>query len=130
MPKQDLYAKHLLRFKENEKPEAVLMVADSPHLIKIVVAWTSMPVCRVRHLSQPPDSSDEAVWTWLWQNSDYSREELVKRIPAADATTNRKVDALIANRVLYPDGTANGFVEKFLREQVLRHFGRKQTRQQ
>lgn len=129
MPKPDPYAEHLLRFKENEKPEAVLMVADSPLLVKIVVAWTGMPVGRMRRLSQVPDAADEAVWTWLWQNTEYSREEWVKRIPAADATTDRKIEALIANRVLYPDGTANGFVEKFLREQVLRHFGRKQTRQ-
>jgi hypothetical protein len=128
MHKKDLYAEHLLRFKENEKPEAVLMIADSPHLVKIVVAWTSMPVCRMRHLIQLKGATDEAVWRWLWANTEYSGEELVKRIPAADATTNRKIEALIANRVLYPDGTANGFVEKFLREQVLRHFCRKQTR--
>ena len=129
MPKNNMYVKRLGLFKENEKPEAVLMVADSPHLVKIVVAWTNMPVHRRRHLSQLQDSSDEAAWTWLWQNTDYSHAELVKRIPAADATTNRKIEALIANRVLYPDGTANGFVEKYLREQVLRHFGRKHPRQ-
>lgn len=129
MPKQDPYAERLLRFKENEKPEAVLMVADSPHLVKIVVAWTSMPVCRKCHLRQFKGSTEEATWNWLWENTEYSHDELIRRIPAADTTTPRKIESLIANRVLYPDGTANGFVEKFMREQVLRHFGRKHVRQ-
>lgn len=129
MPKQDLYTERLLRFKENEKPEAVLMVADSPHLVKIVVAWTSMPVCRKRQLRPLTDTIEDGIWNWLWENTEYSHDELIKRIPAADATTPRKIEALIANRVLYPDGTANGFVEKFMREQVLRHFGRKHVHQ-
>jgi len=128
MPKQDLYAENLRRFKENEKPEAVLMVADSPQLIKIVVAWMNIPIRRMRTLSRLQDHSKEAVWAWLWRNTEFSREELALRIPSADSTTNHKVDALIANRVLYPDGTANGFVEKFLREQVLKHFGHKPAR--
>jgi hypothetical protein len=128
MSKQDLYAERLLRFKENEKPEAVLMAADSPHLLKIVVAWTGMPVCRKRLLRQLKGTGEEAIWNWLWENTEYSHDELIKRIPAADTTTPRKIEALIANRVLYPDGTANGFVEKYLREQVLRHFSRKLPR--
>ncbi|HEX2972437.1 MAG TPA: hypothetical protein VHP11_08890 [Tepidisphaeraceae bacterium] len=129
MPKLDPYAERLLRFRESEKPEFVLMVADSPHLVKIVVAWTSMPVCRKRQLRPLKGITEEAIWNWLWENTEYSQDELLKRIPAADTTTTRKIDALIANRVLYPDGKANSFVEKFMREQVLRHFDRKHARQ-
>lgn len=128
MPKQDLYMEHLRRFKENEKPEAVLMVADSPQLVKIVVAWTNTTTHRLPTLSRLYDRADETVWAWLWKNTEFSREELAVRLPFADSTTNHKIDALIANRVLYPDGTANGFVEKYLREQVLRFFGRKTSK--
>jgi hypothetical protein len=40
----DPYAEKLAWFKQNEKPEVVLVVADNPELIKIVVAWTSLAV--------------------------------------------------------------------------------------
>ena len=42
----DLYTEKLTWFRQNEKPEAVLVVADNPDLIKIVVAWTSLDVRR------------------------------------------------------------------------------------
>ena len=35
---------------------------------------------------------------------------------------------LIANRILYPDGTANSFVQRYLREQVLELFDAKLKR--
>ena len=38
MTKEDLYAERLAWFKENERPEAVLVVADDPERIKGVVA--------------------------------------------------------------------------------------------
>ncbi len=40
----DLFTQRLQRFKQNENPEAVLLVADDPELTKIVVAWTSLDV--------------------------------------------------------------------------------------
>lgn len=39
-----LYAHRLSWFKQNEKPEAVLLVADNPERIKIVVGWTNLEV--------------------------------------------------------------------------------------
>ncbi len=41
---ENLYAEKLARFKQNEKPEAVLLVADNPERIKIVIAWTNLVV--------------------------------------------------------------------------------------
>jgi hypothetical protein len=34
----------------------------------------------------------------------------------------RKLKPLIGNRVLYPDGTVNSFVQRYLRERVLKLF--------
>ena len=39
---EDLYAEKLNWFKQNERPEVVLLLADNPDLIKIVVAWASL----------------------------------------------------------------------------------------
>ena len=33
-----------------------------------------------------------------------------------------KMKPLIGNRIIYPDGTMNSFVERYLREQVLKLF--------
>ena len=61
----------------------------------------------------------------MLENARFSKDELLQRIPSSDTKTLQKIDALIANRVLYPDGTANSFVERFLREKVVRQFTRK-----
>ena len=120
--RKNIYAEKLNLFKSAEIPETVLLIADSPHLTKIVVAWINTPVQRAKKLSRLDGGSENDIWSWLWRNTRFSREDLLSRIPSCDASTDKKIDALIANRVLYPDGTVNSFVEKFLRERVLKHF--------
>lgn len=61
-----LYADKLGWFKQHEKPEAVLLVADNSMLTKIVVAWT---LTKVRCKPKPTPlrgSSEYEVWEWLW----------------------------------------------------------------
>ena len=41
---EDIFAKKLEWFKENEKPEVVLCIADDSGLIKIIIAWTNTTV--------------------------------------------------------------------------------------
>jgi len=123
--RKNLFVEKLQLFKTNEKPETVLLISDSPHLAKIVIAWTNTPVKRAKTLSRLVGSSELDAWQWLWKNAVYSREDLIERIPSADQTIEKKINALIANRVLYPDGTANSYVERYLREQVVKHFTRK-----
>ena len=107
-------------FKDNEKPEAVLLVAGNSELTRIVVAWTNTDVSRARKLTKCKGSDDENVWHWLWENARYSREELISKSGVAEAIFENKLNALIGNRVLYPDGTINAFVKRYLRSKVLR----------
>lgn len=124
---QNAWIERLNHFKENERPEAVLLVAGSSPLTRIAIAWTNTRVARARRLSRCSGTSDDEIWKWLWENTRYSREELLARIPSSDSNTERSVDTLIANRVLHPDGTLNSFVERYLREKVLRIFGVKKA---
>jgi len=39
-----------------------------------------------------------------------------------------KMKPLIGNRIIYPDGTVNSFVERYLREQVVKLFETKPKR--
>ena len=119
---EDLYAGRLARFKESERPEVVLLIADEPQLIKIVVAWTNTAVARAEKLSPLAGESESEVWEWLWKNARYDRAELIAKSALSEYGFERKMTPLIGNRVLYPDGTVNSFVQRYLRDRVLKLF--------
>ncbi len=126
----NLYTEKLAWFKQNEKPEAVLVVANNPDLIKIVVAWTSLDVRRADKLTRLPGESEIEIWEWLWQNTEFSLSELKEKIGISfsELALENKMKPLIGNRIIYPDGTVNSFVQRYLREQVLKLFEAKQKR--
>jgi len=119
---EDLYAQKLARFNRNESPEAVLLIADDPEFTKIVVAWTSLDVRPVDKPSRLPGESEREMWDWLWANARYSLDDLAEKSSLTAPLIERKLKPLIGNRVLYPDGTVNSFVQRYLRERVLRLF--------
>lgn len=127
---EDLYAQKLSWFKENEKPEVVLLVADDPERVKIVVAWTNMEVRRAEKLTELRGVYESEVWEWLWENARYSRPELIEKIGISfsESGLESKMRPLIGNRILYPDGTVNSYLQRYLREQVLKLFDAKSKR--
>ena len=127
---KDLFAEKLAWFKQNERPEAVLLVAGNLERIKIVVAWTSIEVRRVDKLTELRSESEGEVWEWLWKNSRYSQTELIDKIGISFSASGleSKMRLLIGNRILYPDGTIDSFVQRYLREQVLKLFETKPKR--
>ncbi len=73
----------------------------------------------------------------VWDvNDDQARLYLatLNRLAGSDvperwaALVERKLKPLIGNRVLYPDGTVNSFVQRYLRERVLKLFDAKTAR--
>jgi len=126
--RDDIYAEKLAWFKENEKPEMVLLVADDPQLTKIVVGWTNTAVRRRESLSRLRGDSEGEVWKWLWENTEYSRQELITKSALSEYGFDNKLAPLIGNRALYPDGTVNSFVQRYLREKVLKLFDAKTKR--
>jgi hypothetical protein len=124
----ELYAEELSYFKQNEKPEVVLLIGDDLDLIKIIVAWTNTTVVRVQRLTPLRGESESDVWEWLWKNADYSREDLITKSALSEYTFHKKITPLIGNRVLYPDGTVSSFVQRYLRDRVLKLFEAKPKR--
>jgi len=120
----ETYAERLGQFKRSEKPEVVLLLADNPDGVKLVLAWGNMEVKRQRSLTEPRGEGEADIWEWLWENSTFSRTELIKKsgLRLTDAGLESKLRPLIGNRILYPDGTVNSFVQRYLRERVLRLF--------
>jgi hypothetical protein len=127
---EGLFAEKLAWFKQNERPEAVLLVADNPERIKLVIAWTNLSVRRAEKLTELTSESENEVWEWLWKNTSYSRVELKEKIgaPLSESGLESKMRPLIGNRIIYPDGTVNSFVQRYLREQVLKLFEAKPKR--
>ena len=120
----DIYTEKLTWFKQNEKPEAVLVVANNPGLIKIVVAWTSLDVRRAGKLTRLPGESESEMWEWLWQNTKYRLSELKEKIGISfsELSLENKLKPLVGNRIIYPDGTVNSFVQRYLKERVVKLF--------
>ncbi len=121
---EDLYAEKLAWFKRNEKPEVVLLVADNPERVKLVLAWTNLNVKHTEKLTELRGEGENEVWDWLWENAKYPKKELVEKIgvPLSELGLESKMKPLIGNRVIYPDGTVNSFVQHYLREQVVKLF--------
>jgi hypothetical protein len=123
---ESLYVEKLNWFKQNEKPETVLLVADNPDRIKLVIAWTTSNIEQSKNLTTLDGESENNIWDWLWENTNYSKTELEEKsdIPSEIVLENR-MRPLIGNRIIYPDGTVNSYVQKYLREQVVKLFSTK-----
>jgi hypothetical protein len=118
----DVFVQKLEWFKQNEKPEVVLLVADHPELAKIIIAWANTRVGRAEDGPALCDESENAAWEWLWANAIFSEEELLAKSGQARYNFSQEVSKLIGNRILYPDGTVNSFVQRYLRDKVLSLF--------
>jgi len=111
------------RFKRKEQPEAVLLVASHKDYVNITSAWMHLSVRHRRRLTAAAGTSEADEWDWLWQNVRFSEENLRQKSGVPEKRFEDRLNTLIANRVLYPDGTVNSFVRRCLREKVLRLLG-------
>ena len=125
---EDEFAERLSQFKQNERPEVILLIADNAELTRIMVAWPSITIRRPEQYSKLEKDSDMQVWRWLWDNTQFSDIELCEASSIRDDLLKRKMTLLITNRILYPDGTMNSFVQRYLREKVLKLFDSKPRR--
>jgi len=127
---KNLYAEKLSWFKQNEKPETVLLVADNPECVKLVIAWTNLNVRCSEKVTKLRGESENEIWEWLWKNTIFSKKELIEKtgIHFSELALDAKFKPLISNRILYPDGTVNSFVQRYLREQVVKLFEAKPKR--
>ena len=121
---KNYYIAKLAWFKQNEKPEVVLVIADNPEFIKIIIGWTNLEVTPAISLSQLVGESEHEIWRWLWENARFSLTDLKSKIGVSysESVLRSKLSPLIGNRILYPEGGINSFAQRNLREQVLKLF--------
>ncbi len=121
---EDLYTEKLGGFKRSERPEVVLLLADNPELVRIIVAWMNLGVERTSKLTSLLGESESEVWEWLWENTRFDLNELKDGIGASYSgiTLKNRLKSLVQNHIIYPDGTVNSFVERYLRDRVAKLF--------
>ncbi|MDD5190235.1 MAG: hypothetical protein PHE50_04240 [Dehalococcoidales bacterium] len=126
------YAEKLNWFKQNEKPEAVLVMTDNHEFIKIIIAWTTLEVKPTDKLAELTDDSENGIWDWIWKNARFSLTDLKAKtgVPYSESVLELKMKPLIGNRVLYPDGTVNSFVQRYIRNEIAKLFETKPKKQQ
>lgn len=118
----DIFETVLDNFKTNETPESVLVVGDDPDLIKVVLSWPNIPICRVEDdIAFIEEWNDINKWEWLWRCVQYRKSDLEKAVGNSH-NLDKKVKVLITNRILYPDGTVHSYVTRYLRDRVVKLF--------
>ena len=122
---EELYYEKLNWFKENEKPKIVLFITDSEARTRIVIAWTNTRTSVSKKISPLKTDVESEIWEWLWQNTEFSLDELRMKSSVSSLEIDRLLRPLVANRLIYPDGTVNSFVQRYLRERVLKLFDAK-----
>jgi hypothetical protein len=119
----DNFTDKLVWFKQNEKPETVLLIADNPDRIKLVIAWTNCLIKRSENITELNGQSENEIWEWLWDNIDYSKSELKEKGDiASEIVLENRMKPLVGNRIIYPDGTISSYVQRYLRDQVVKLF--------
>ena len=109
----------LAEFKAKETPEAILVVGDDPWMTRMTRAWPNVSLTEVEpELRFSKYWNEVSQWNWLWHNVRYSNENVFAIVgkPYLEA----QLRALIANRILYPDGTVHSYVTRFLRDRVVK----------
>jgi hypothetical protein len=124
---ENFYVDKLAWFKQNEKPEVVLMLADDPERIGIVIAWTNINVKPAETMTELVNTYETGIWDWLWDNTLFSHRELKEKTGTSlsEIGLENKMRPLIGNRIIYPDGTVNSYVQRYLRERVVHLFENK-----
>ena len=119
----NIFTEKLNWFKQNEKPETVLLVADNQDRIKLIIAWTNCSVKQPENLTSPEGKLETEIWDWLWENTDYAKSELKEKGDvASEIVLENRMKPLLGNRIIYPDGTINSYVQRYLRDQVVKIF--------
>jgi hypothetical protein len=103
------------------------MLADDPERIGIVIAWTNINVKPAETVTELVNTCETVIWDWLWENTLFSYSELKEKTGTSlsEIGLENKMRPLIGNRIIYPDGTVNSYVQRYLRERVVHLFENK-----
>lgn len=115
--RKDKYQRELDWFKANEIPECALLVDSS--LLPFLVAWKKIALMRKKRLSGSPGRGNAGIWSWLWENVEFSMEDLASLSGTSVRNAAEKFKVLSGNGLVYPDGTLNSYVDRLLKARTV-----------
>lgn len=109
------------KFRAMEQIEDVMqLVGKDPQqeiLRKIVVAWPKVRINRTTTKIKPP-GDEFGLWDWLWTQVIIDTEKIAGIVGSGQGTTEKNINLLRGNRIVYPDGTVSSFATKALRQMM------------
>jgi hypothetical protein len=109
----------LSEFKAKENPEAILIVGEDPLMVRLTLAWPNVLIADTKpSIPFSAHWGDVERWNWLWQNVRYLKKDVCAVVGRTRLDTPLR--SLIANRILYPDGTVHAYVLRYFRTRVIK----------
>lgn len=124
--RKDTYQRELDWFKANEIPECALLVDNA--LLRSLVAWKRVTLTRKKRLTGLPDGDKSRIWQWLWENVEFSMDDLAALTGTSVPDAAEKFKMLSVNGMVYPDGTLNTYVDRLLKARTVLLFQKTQPR--
>lgn len=106
-------AKLLEPFRSKENPAQLATVIDSPDAIRVIAAWTATRRAWKKAKGKPPKTL-ELLWSWLWRGVAFDRDTLAETSRLASDQAHYVLRALVAARIVYPDGTITQYAEELI----------------
>ena len=103
----------ILEARESESPDVVLLIAENPEAQRLIVSWKSLPRS-IKQAELEPDTIQE-----VWDLIEFSVDKWAKIAHVHSGLAKDLAEMLIENNLIYPDGTLNQYVQKFLNSQVI-----------
>jgi hypothetical protein len=99
--------------KECEPADVVLLISDQPEAQRMLVAWKSLPKKILEARKNPTCLQD------IWDNIEFDIEKWSANASVHTGLAKSISKMLISNNLIYPDGSLNSFVQKYLNALVV-----------
>ena len=114
----------ILAVKEIEHPDVVLLIAENPNAQRLLVSWKNLPRSFKKGKSEPASISE------AWEQVEFDQEHWARIAHVHSGLANDLAKVLIANNLIYPDGSMNEFVQKYLNSLVITSIAKAKPKKQ
>lgn len=108
---------YLAVFRGLEANEDGLVILGDEDACKVLVAWQKTDQLWRHPRSPAPEATHgrmEALWTWIVSGWEIDDAKVARLAGVPFSVTHAKLEMLIGNRLIYPDGSMSGAARKVL----------------
>jgi hypothetical protein len=104
-PERKTLAELIAPFRDDAQDNAVVILGDD-EAVRVLSAFRMVEHRWSYPRAKPPaNASKVATWKWLTSTWRIDTDELARAAGLSEETAQSKLDVLLANRLIYPDGT-------------------------